>query len=278
MTIETEDFLVEPSSSARPVPVRLYHPPAECKGWILFSVGYGGEKSGYAYLGRQWASDGWAVAVCEHLGSNLDVLKSFPQKRREERNREVVRRVTDPEELRARVADVRNVFDHLKDRYEGLAFGLGGHSYGSYTALAAAGLQSHLASHTVSPLRPQALLIISPQPAGMIFPVEEYQELDTRTLILTGTLDHLLDGGEGYRKRVEVYEALPEDKRNLAVLKEVDHMMFAGVGLKVGDHLKRIADLTGLWWKLSLMEKFEDRDWTAKAEQLVGKEYLEQCL
>lgn len=233
----------------------LYRPAGPPLAWVLFSVGFGGTRQSYAYLGRAWARAGIAVAVVEHVGSNLEVLKSFSQGSREERNAEVVRRVQDQEELTARPWDLEFVRHSLEEEIDGAPLGLGGHSYGSYTVLANLGSQPMPISRPL-PRFPDvsASLLASPQPPGMLFPESSYAELTLPVLVLTGDKDDLLDGSADYRAREKVFQQLPAENANLVVLKGVDHMTFAGLGLGVAPTLDEIARLTTRWWQMTLLE------------------------
>lgn len=240
----------------RAVPVRLWLPEGPTRGWILFSVGFGGERSGYAYLGRAWAERGLATAVIEHVGSNLDVLKSLPGKHREERNREVALRVGDKEELAARPRDLILVYSHLEDRIGDLPLGLAGHSFGTYTVLAAQGL----ATVPVLPPLERSLdsaascMIISPQPPGVLFTPRVLGGVSPPTLVVTGTKDGPLHGDGDYHARAAVYDHLPAEARNLVVLDGVEHMAFANIGLGLAPTLRAVEGLTLAWWESTLFE------------------------
>ena len=62
------------SQRDRTVPVRLYLPLATDKGYqaplVVFSHGIGGSRYGYSYLGRHWASAGFASLHLQHVGSD----------------------------------------------------------------------------------------------------------------------------------------------------------------------------------------------------------------
>jgi predicted dienelactone hydrolase len=242
------------ASQRRRIPVRLWLPDGSTRAWLLFSVGFGGDRTGYAYLGRAWAARGVATAVVEHIGSNLEVLKGLPGKTREERNQAVVRAVGDPAELAARPLDLLETHRHLAPRFGALPWGLGGHSFGSYTVLAALGLPTI----PVLPRLPDPLLgassclVISPQAPGHLFSQRVLGTLNLPTLVLTGSKDDPLDGEGDYRRRVAVYEHLPVDQRNLVVLEGAEHMAFAGIGLSLAATLRAVEGLTSQWWESTL--------------------------
>ncbi len=248
------DLDLKHPDSERAVPVRLWLPEGTIRAWILFSVGFGGERSGYAYLGRAWAERGLATAVIEHVGSNLDVLKSLPGQHREERNRQVALRVGDKDELAARPRDVLLVYSHLQERIGTLPLGLAGHSFGTYTVMAAQGL----ATVPVLPSLEQAVsearscMIISPQPPGVLFSPRVLGSVGMPTLVVTGTKDGPLHGEGDYHARAAVYDHLPPSDRNLVVLDGVEHMAFANIGLGLAPTLRAVEGLSTAWWESTL--------------------------
>lgn len=277
MPVVTKDHIFSHPDIDREVPVREYLPESSPQGFILFSVGYGGQFSGYGYLARRWAAAGFSTFVLEHVGSNLEVLKSLAPLPKDERNREVVRRVQDPDELRNRPRDVALVLGAVSERFEGLPWGLGGHSYGSYSALAGVGLRPRQTDPGLPPLRPDALLLISPQPPGLLFAVEEYGEVDCPCLVLTGTKDELLSGESSFRDRLKVYHGLPTRFRQLVVQEGTDHMAFAGIGLKLEEHLKTSQTVTTLWWERQLAGRHAGQEWCALLQGELSKERIHLC-
>lgn len=265
----SEDLDYFDSDRERAIPVRLWRPQGQSRAWILFSVGFGGDRNGYAYLAKAWASVGIATVVVEHVGSNLDVLKALPGPTRQERNRQVVAKVADPDELAARPRDLLFVYERLHSEFTGLPLGLAGHSYGTYTALSALGLPTVPKLPALSsPLGgASSVLIISPQPPGMLFSPRAYGLVEIPTLVFTGTKDTRLDGEGSYRERVEVYDHLPPALRQLAVLDSVEHMDFAGIGLGLEKRLRTIAQVTTEWWETTLWGSLEP---TARAERLLS--------
>ena len=155
--------------------------------------------------------------------------------------------------------------------------GLGGHSYGSFTVLAASGLSAGTLEETALCLKADALLLISPQPPGMLFAPAEYRKVEAPCLLLTGTEDHLLDGSASYTERLEVFRFLPEEYRYLAVLRGTEHMAFAGLGLKIAEHVKATRDLTAAWWERTLLGVSSEAPWPRQAVASVGEERIEQC-
>lgn len=276
-----ENFELKHSKLERIVPVCRHLTQTEPRAWVILSVGYGGSRSGYAYLARSWATLGITTFVVEHVGSNLDVLKSFSHLPIDERNREVIRRVHDSNELNARPADLALLYSALKDELGHLPLGLAGHSFGSYSVLASQGLKSHHIDVRPEVIPARALLVMSPQPPGMLFSPQELAKVDRPILVATGTKDGLLDGSGDYRERLKTYECLPADLARLIVFEGTEHMMFAGLGLGIDGHLKKIAKATSLWWsEVAFLsgQEFASESWKAIVNTRLNPKEVSQCL
>jgi predicted dienelactone hydrolase len=143
-TIELDDL-----SRARKFPVDLYLPqPSQNQAMarvpvVVISHGLGSDRSTYAYLARQLASYGFAVAVPEHPGSNAQQLQALIAGTASE--------VTSPSEFVDRPLDIKYLLDQLAQlnqsdptiagRLNLDQVGVVGQSFGGYTALALAGAQ-----------------------------------------------------------------------------------------------------------------------------------------
>lgn len=223
----------------------------------MFSVGFGGNRDGYSFLARWWAGRGYEVAVVEHVGSNLDVLKSLDRRRLDE---EVVRCVTSTEEARDRPLDLGFVCRCLAR--EGEPLGLGGHSFGAYTALATA-------------LREPAcrcVLAMSWQAPGPLLGEDQYRRLSTPVLLVTGTEDVSPLDTRGPQQRLEAFDLIPEGHKRMAVVQGAHHMVFANVGLDVIPFHGPLRRLTTTFWEQYLRDGPPlDR---ALALEAVGQERL----
>jgi predicted dienelactone hydrolase len=226
------------SSRQRAIPLGLYPYVGVFQGWLFFSVGFGGSRTGYAYLGRAWSQLGFQVAVIEHIGSNAEVLKSIqrPGMRNAELAQVVANKVLEPQELRDRPLDLAYARRVLcpGDQWAGL----GGHSFGSYTALA--GLHG--------PQTWAGLLLMSPQPPGERHSHAQLAEVRVPCLVLTGTKDSGMPAGVTFEQRILTYQALPAGAKALGLLQGADHMAFAGIGLAVGPHTETVAALSAEFW------------------------------
>lgn len=244
----------------------VYLPERPAAGLILFSVGFGGTRRGYGFLARWWASRGYEVAVVEHLGSNLDVLRGLDRERRDEQIRELV---LEAPEARDRPQDLAFALCRLRDLGLGAAgLGLAGHSFGAYTAMACAGMGPG------PDLAPLAVLAMSWQPPGVHFEARDYRRLSYPTLLLTGTRDvSPVDVGDS-RGRLAVLDLLPRGEKFLAVLQGAEHLAFADIGLDVKRYHGPLRRLTSAFWDRYL--KGGPPLEVEAARRAVGEELLEQ--
>ncbi len=113
---------------------------------IVISHGVGSDRTSYAYLAQHLASQGFAVAVPEHPGSDAAQIQALIQGRANE--------VVDPNEFINRPLDIHYLLDHLEvlnqtaepiqGRLDLQRVGVVGQSLGGYTALTLAGAELNL--------------------------------------------------------------------------------------------------------------------------------------
>lgn len=213
------------SQRGRPVPVARYEAAGASRATVVFSVGFGGGRDGYAYLGRAWAERGYETLVVEHVGSNLEALKPLrrPGQRNADLAQAVAAAVRNPVEQRERVADL----DFVQRSLVRAPWLLAGHSYGAGTVLRAAPDSDAAGLLALSP----------PSPDEFTF-----TPLAIPVLLLTGTRD---DFAVSHRDRSRALEFMAPGRSALAVVEGADHMGLAGVGLDLGAVLAAVTAVTG---------------------------------
>jgi pimeloyl-ACP methyl ester carboxylesterase len=234
----------------RSVPVAVHPAGSPEVGSILFSVGFGGGRQGYAYLARAWAQLGFRVVVVEHVGSNLSVLQQLQTQlvglkgsAQRQRLAELVgEKGRDPLERAHRPQDLLYVREALLGSSPWV--GLAGHSYGSYTALAAS---------SMADFRGQVLM--SMQPPRLPGEAERLAAVEIPTFMLTGTRDSGMPAGVDWEDRLEAFYGLPAGLGYLAVLDGADHMAFADVGLNLRPILETVISLTSEFWRALPLEQ-----------------------
>lgn len=193
----------------RSIPYKLYEPkgvdgPAPV---VLFSHGMGGTCEAAPYLGQALAAAGYWGVFLQHPGSDRDSLGALRGAGSQDEARQMLRRTAlDPEARRDRFLDAPFVLDRLAElnaepggRFEGRfdlsRVGMGGHSYGARTVMAAAGQRLPGTGQGFDDPRIRAGLLLSP--SGTRLPgqadtqhgARDYDAVRIPLLHVTGTRD-----------------------------------------------------------------------------------------
>lgn len=255
---------------------RLPHIEGEKFPVIVFSHGLGASRETYQYFGEHMASHGYLVIHPQHAGSDTPAVRDElrgrmrdPSKKRKEketgnsddvderlRGGFIVEETSDPENLRNRPLDVSFVLDYIhKDAELSKAadmtrVGVAGHSFGSYTALAVAGMTVEMpkgdenakegpakaqSTHKTARVATEfaepwvkAAIAMSPQGSGMMgVKAGAWESIHIPTLMLTGTRD-MGPGGRAAEFRREAFDDLKGIDAYLVILKDATHMTFGG--------------------------------------------------
>lgn len=227
------------------LPVRVFLPatttPAPV---ILFSHGLGGSREGNAFLGEHWARRGYVAVFLQHPGSDGGVWKDKTPAER----MAAMKAAASLENFTARVEHVRAVLDALakwngeaKHALEGrldLAhLGMSGHSFGAVTTQAVAGQQFPLGKNFTD-ARIKAAMALSPSTPRMGKASTAFAKVAIPWLLMTGTADGGLIGGQTPESRRGVYPELPPGQKYELVLDGAEHSAFTDRALP-GDSLPR---------------------------------------
>jgi predicted dienelactone hydrolase/CubicO group peptidase (beta-lactamase class C family) len=191
-------------SRRRNVPVKIYAPdPAVAKGRlpvVVFSPGFGESRESYAYLGQYLAHHGYITMVVDHIGSDTDAFNTMGWKA-----------LADPESFLKRPRDLSFVIDQitasdqanplLSNRVDSSRIGVAGHSMGSTTALALAGLSidtQGLKGPVFLDKRVRATVVMSPQVDSTsslsnkksILDSHSWDSVNGPVLLMTGSRDY----------------------------------------------------------------------------------------
>jgi len=221
----------------RAVPVLYYAPKQRLNSaklpLIVFSHGLGGSRDRYAYLGKYWASQGFASLHLQHVGSDRQVWRGS--------------RLTLPfrlmaaagdEEALARVADVKFALNTLLESDFGALIDhsklvMAGHSYGANTSMLLIGAKVERSGSFPELRDPRfsAALLISAPPFYDGEPLAEVLATVTvPTLHITNTMDEI--EVPGYHSppsdRIDVYQAMGGHYKVLAVFHGGNHNIFSG--------------------------------------------------
>ncbi len=217
------------------MPVRLYLPDGAEAGkpvpLVVFSHGIGGSRLGYSYLGRYWASQGYASLHLQHVGSDRNLWVGNPFG--------LVGRLHDAaqdKEAIARVLDLHFALDQLlagplAARLDANRIVAAGHSYGANTTLLAAGAQVERAGQKLDFRDPRikaAIILSAPPFYGESDPAKILAGITVPTLHVTATDDIIRIPGyySGATDRVAVFDATGSPRKALAVFAGGSHSMF----------------------------------------------------
>ena len=241
---------------------------------IVFSPGYGGSSHGYEGLISYWTSYGYVCirpapadagalrdAMNDLLGMRSDE-RPAGNDRRQQRSRgnadarartrpNVAEAIWDKErepQWRDRVRDVVLILDSLNDlekSYPELAgkmdharIGVGGHSYGAFTALLSAGGKTF----SNPPLalgdgRVKAIVAMSPQgiAANRGLTADSWKDVRVPAMFMTGSRDYGANENEGPDWRRTAFENSPAGDKFFVLIRGAGHMTFTGVGSGLGE-------------------------------------------
>ena len=230
------------ASRGRLVPVRLYLPTdppgAQPHPLVVFSHGIGGSRRGYCYLGRHWASQGYASLHLQHVGSDRAVWMGNPLALPGR-----LQAAAQESEATARVRDLSFALDQLlagplAARIDAARIVAAGHSYGANTTLLAAGAEVERDGHPLNlrDARIKAAIVISAPPFyGETSPQKVLAGIRVPSLHITATEDIIRVPGyySPATDRVAVFEATGGPAKALAVFEGGSHSIFtdrAGTG------------------------------------------------
>jgi len=196
---------------------------------ILYSHGDGGNGGDARPLARFWATRGYVVIAPSH------------------RDAPPAKNLADPKAWETRARDLAFLIDALPEveqrvpalagKLDGAKLGVGGHSYGAYTAglLAGASVTPPKGPRTAAakPMsfadpRPKAFLLLSPPGAGVRgWTAESWSNVDRPLLLVTGSRDATSKGQEP-SWRMDAFRLSPSGDKFCLFLRGASHLSFAG--------------------------------------------------
>ncbi len=230
------------ASRGRLVPVRLYLPldaaGAQAHPLVVFSHGIGGSRRGYSYLGRHWASQGYASLHLQHVGSDRALWAGNPLALPGR-----LQAAAQDGEATARVRDLSFALDQLlasplAAQIDASRIVAAGHSYGANTTLLAAGAEVERGGQALQLRDPRikaAIVISAPPFYGEASPEKVLGRISVPSLHITATEDVIRVPGyfSPAADRVAVFEATGGPAKALAVFEGGSHSIFtdrAGTG------------------------------------------------
>ena len=262
----------------RNIPIKIYYPDgAGPFPVIIFSHGALASKDCYSGFGQFWASYGYVSIHPSHGDSVAD--SGFRGSLREA--------ISDPHAWENRPEDISFIIDSLA-RVETFApqlsgkldlqhIGVGGHSFGAYTASLVAGttilLPGKDAPQSFADKRVSAVVMLSPQGEGIMgLSAHSWDGIHLPMLLMYGSRDF---GPFGQQPlwRSEAFEKAPAGNKYEVELEGGTHMGFAGLIPVVGGHRHEVFQCAKLE-TLAFWDAFLKKD--TKARQYVESHGLQE--
>ena len=230
--LTVENISLHDTARNKNIPIKVYYPggvgPFPV---IIFSHGALASKNSYSALGEFWASNGYVCIHPSHADSVAD--SGFRGSLREA--------ISDPRGWENRPEDVSFIIDslahvetfapQLKGKLDLRHIGVGGHSFGAYTAGLIAGTTIQLPGKSqpqgFADKRVSAVVMLSPQGEGIMgLTAHSWDTLHLPMLLMYGSRDFGPFGQEPVW-RSEAYEKAPPGNKYKVELEGGTHMGFA---------------------------------------------------
>lgn len=281
--IRTIDLDVVDRDRDRTIPIRVHLPTVPAGSAeagppcpvVLFSHGLGGSREGPRFLAEHWSRRGYVAVFLQHPGSDTAVWRDEQPGRR----MAAMRDAASLENFQLRVRDVPSVLDRLEawnreaghplaGRLDLDRVGMSGHSFGAQTTQAVSGQSFPLIGRRFTDPRIKAAVIMSPgSPQGRRDPAAAFADVTIPWLLLTGTKDTSLIGGQTVESRLAVFPALPRGGGYELVLHDAEHSAFTDRPLP-GDrearnpaHHRAILAISTAFWDATLRHAAAARAW-----------------
>ncbi len=269
-----DDLLLMDAARKKELFFKVYHPQTGGPyPVILFSHGFGGNKDSFSPVGKHWASHGYVVIHPTHadgLGRNNPEPGKGGDNKAAARARlgGLLRGISDPEKIGGRVADLVLILDNLDDlpksvsslkgKIDSKVIGVGGHSFGAYTAMLIGGVTADLGKDADSSFmdkRVKCILPISGQGTGQQgLTAKSWEALKLPMMTITGTRDQGV-GGQGVEWKKEPYKYSPAGDKYLVVIDGANHFSFGGgLGTRDGSITDIVKLCSTTYWDAYLKE------------------------
>ncbi len=280
---QIQEMLFEPADPARSrtVPIKVYAPAhiSAPLPVVLFSHGLGGSRAGSAFLGRNWAANGYAGVFLQHPGSDESVWKGRPAAE----VRDALRGAIDPRQIVDRVRDVKFVLDRLqawnasddsglRGRLDLEHVAMSGHSFGAITTQALMGQKaSDRVDLNAADPRLDAFILMSPSQPRRGDAGAAFAAVAKPVLCMTGTEDDspLQDHVTPASRRM-VFAALPAGDKFQLVLNGATHFAFTDSNVRGGArdprHHEAMLKITSAFLDAYLRADPEAKAWLQSAQ------------
>jgi len=236
----------------RDIPIKVYYPEhlSSSVPLIIFSPGYGGNREGYGYLGRGWATAGYIVIVPTHAGSDSTALRKNALRGVDDASQAFENqtlRTSDIHFLISSIKEIEHQIPAIKGKIDRKRIGMSGHSMGGGTALLIAGATAALPGTQPRAFRDDhvraAVAMSPPGPGRAAFVDHSWDQIGIPIMTMSGTRDRGV-GGEPPEWRTQPYKHMPPGDKYQVTVNGANHLAFA-IGKRFHDCI--LQESTAFW-------------------------------
>lgn len=275
--VQTLDLAVNDSVRKREIPVLIYLPTTSsdvAEPVVLFSHGLGGSRQGSRFLGEHWSRRGYVAVFVQHPGSDSSVWRD----RKPTERLDAMNKAANVENFLLRVKDIPAVLDQLetwnkqeghtlKGRMDLRRIGMSGHSFGALTTQAVSGQSLGKQGAIYTDSRIDAAIIFSPGAPSVGNVKQAFDQVKIPWMLMTGTKDVSILGGQTLESRLAVYPALPIGDKYELLLHNAEHSVFTDRALpgerepRNPNHHRVILALSTAFWDAYLRQNEAAKSW-----------------
>lgn len=258
-----EDISLRDAKRGLDIKCRVHFPAqGEKLPLILFSHGFGADRTAFSPIAQHWADHGYVVVHPSHIdgfgkskgkGGDLPagglpaLLKNAALK--------IENRVGDLTFLLDSLDQLAAKLPALGDRIDRSRIGIGGHSLGAFTTMLIGGVTADIGevkARSFKDARVRCILPISGQGTGQQGLTESsWSALTIPMLTMTGSLDKGA-GGQGPEWKKEPFKLSPAGDKYLVFIEGANHTSFGGT--RPGDITEAVKASTLAFWDAYLKE------------------------
>jgi predicted dienelactone hydrolase len=268
------DIVLKDERRGRAIECRVYAPEqGEKLPLILFSHGFGADKTAFELVSRHVAARGYVVVHPSHQDGVGKSAGRPGGMDRESLLRQIRERgglaamLSDQSRVEGRIADLLFVMDHpeklsaavpeLADRLDASRIGVGGHSFGAFTASLLGGVTVDLGgqrARSFKDKRVKCILPISGQGTGQQgLTAESWKQLTLPMMTITGSRDRGA-GGQGPEWKMEPYRLSPPGDKYLVFIEGANHVSFGGYRGVANEFTPAVQQASVLFWDAYLKD------------------------